>query len=240
LEWRQERAGAAGINRDLAVLRRLLNLAVQQRLIGRSPFQQGQVSFLDERSMRKQPTIISFESERKILEHSPAHLRACIALLVETGLRVNKEALRLRWSDVDWKENALTVRASKTAAGKRSIPLSAFCLSELIRWRELVGDNFSEYLFPNTSDPRKPIKSIKRSWGTAVKKAGIPPFAIYSLRAVFASGLSAAGVPDNFISQLLGHASGSVLRVYSKATTQFQREAIQKLEELRLKSQVQR
>jgi integrase len=235
IEKRQEHAGPAGINRDLSVLRRLLNLAVQQRLIGKSPFQQGQVSFLNERSTRKQPTIISFEGERRILEHSPAHLRACVALLVETGLRVNKEALRLKWSDIDWTENALTVRSSKTTAGRRSIPLSAFCFSELRRWRELVGESFSEYVFPNVSDPATPIKSIKRSWATAVKKAGMQPFAIYSLRAVFSSRLSAATVPDNFISQLLGHASGSLLRVYSKATTQFQRDAIRKLEELRKK-----
>src|SRR6266436_6474293 len=43
----------AGCNRDLAVLRRLLNLAERQRLIARNPFTQ--VDMLDERKTRKQP-----------------------------------------------------------------------------------------------------------------------------------------------------------------------------------------
>jgi len=236
IEERQEQAGPAGINRDLAVLRRLLNLAVQQRLMGTNPFQQKQVSFLNERSTRRLPTIVDYETERKILAHAAPHTQALTIVLVDTGLRP-KEAMTLRWADINMTERMLTLRASKTSSGIRSIPLTNFCMENLMRWRELLGADFSEYVFPNLSDPSKPIKSAKKSWLTATDKAGLKPFPIYSLRATFASRLSAAGVPDNFVSQLLGHASGSLLRVYSKATTQFQRDAIRKLDELRLESQ---
>jgi hypothetical protein len=46
------------------------------------------------------------------------------------------------------------------------------------------------------------------------------------------SRLSAAGVPDGFVSQMLGHA-GSLLQTYSKAVDEYRREAIRRLEELR-------
>ena len=204
IEQRQEDAGPAGINRDLAVLRRLLNLAVQQRLIAKSPFQRGQVSFLNERSTRRLPTIVDFETERKILAHAAPHTRALIAVLVETGLRPSKEAMVLRWADIDMAERTLTVRASKTNSGIRSIQLTNFCMESLMRWRELVGTNFSEYVFPYLSDPSRPIKSAKKSWLTATEKASLKPFPIYSLRATFASRLSAAGVPDNFCLSVVG------------------------------------
>ena len=69
-------------------------------------------------------------------------------------------------------------------------------------------------------------------WASALKTAKIEYFRIYDLRATFASRLSAAGVPDVFVSQMMGHAGG-LLQTYSKAITEYRREAIRKLEELR-------
>jgi len=49
----------ATINRNLAVPRRMMKLAARQRLVGRSPFEE--VDFLEERSGRRQPHILTFE-----------------------------------------------------------------------------------------------------------------------------------------------------------------------------------
>jgi integrase len=220
----------ASVNRDLAVLRRCLKLAARQRLIGRNPFDS--VEMLNERSQRRAATILSFEDQEKILEHATPHLRLMIVLLTETGLRVNKEALQLKWTDIDFAKNTLTVRVSKSIAGRRAVPLSTFCKTELLRWRELVGLRFSEFVFPNMSNPLKPLGSIKKTWATALKNAGLNLFPIYCLRATHASRLSAAGVPDGFVSQMLGHAGG-LLQTYSKAVDEYRRDAIRQLEELR-------
>jgi integrase len=226
---RLREVGPASVNRDLALLRQLLKLAARQRIIGRNPFEA--VDMLDERSTRRQPVIIDYESERKILQHATPHLRAMVVLLVETGLRVNKEALQLKWTDIDFAENTLTVRVSKSIAGRRAIPLSTLCQAVLMRWHDLIG-NASPFVFPNMSNPSKPLGSIKKTWSTTLRKAKIEPFPIYSLRATFSSRLSAAGVPDVFVSQMLGHAGG-LLQKYSKAVDEYQRDAIRKLEDLR-------
>jgi integrase len=220
----------AGCNRDLAVLRRLLNLAERQRLIARNPF--GQVDMLDERKTRKQPHIVTFEEQAKLLAVATPHLRCLIALLVDTGLRVNCEAMKLTWKDVDFEKSQIVVRESKTMAGRRAVPLSEFCKAELLRWRRLTGPEFSAFVFSNPSKPSKPLLSIRKTWSTALRNAGLTPFPIYSLRATFASRLSAAGVPDGFVSQMLGH-EGGLLQTYSKAVDEFRRDAIRKLEELR-------
>jgi Phage integrase SAM-like domain len=49
----------ATINRDLAVLRRMLNLATIQRLISYNPMEE--IEFLEERKHRRQPHILTFE-----------------------------------------------------------------------------------------------------------------------------------------------------------------------------------
>ena len=166
----------AGCNRDLAVLRRLLNLAERQRLIARNPF--SQVDMLDERKTRKQPHIVTFEEQAKLLTVATPHLRCLIALLIDTGLRVNCEALKLTWKDVDFEKAQIVVRESKTMAGRRVIPLSEFCKAELRRWRELTGPEFSPFVFPNPSKPSKPLLSIRKTWSTALRNAGLSPFPI--------------------------------------------------------------
>lgn len=63
--------------------------------------------------------------------------------------------------------------------------------------------------------------------------ASLPHFPIYYLRATFASRLSAVGVPDTFVAQMLGHSTTSILPSYAKAIDEYRRDAIRKLDELR-------
>jgi site-specific recombinase XerD len=57
---------------------------------------------------------------------------------------------------------------------------------------------------------------------------------MYDLRAVFATRLLAAGVPQLSIAYLLGHSSTSILPTYAKAGIEFRRDAIEKLQALRI------
>ena len=129
--------------------------------------------------------------------------------------------------------DAIRVRESKTHAGVRNIPLSARCKEELLRWRELVGSDFSPYVFPNFRDPGQPAKDIRKTWAKALKDAGIEYFWLYNLRHTYTSRLSAAGVPDLFVAQMIGHSSPSILQRYSKAIDEYRRDAVRKLEQMR-------
>lgn len=71
---------------------------------------------------------VSRESIAKVIDAAPdAQWRLLIALSRFGGLRVPSEALALRWADVDWEHNRLTVRSTKTehheGKGERIIPI---------------------------------------------------------------------------------------------------------------------
>jgi integrase len=170
------------------------------------------------------------EGEARLLAVAKGYLRPLVLLLVDTGLRVGKEALPLKWEDLDFLNDVVHVRDSKTPAGKRSIPLTNRLKAELRRWRHLTGPDFSEYVFFYPLDPSKHLQKVPKTWKRALKDAGISFRHIYDLRATFSSRMNAAGVPEVFVEQLLGH-TGGLTQVYAKAIDEFRRDAIKKLEE---------
>ena len=83
----------ATVNRDLAVLRRMMKLAERRMLINESPFRD--LEFLEERKQRRHPHILTFEEEDRVLAAASPHIRALAVLILETGKRSNREALAL-------------------------------------------------------------------------------------------------------------------------------------------------
>jgi len=221
----------ATINRDLAVLHRMMKLAERKLLINESPFRD--VDFLEERKQRRRPHILTFEEEDRVLAAAAPHIRALAVLILETGMRSRREALSLLWSDVDFVNDLIRVRESKTRAGERTIPMSDRCKTELLRWRTRFGPEFSFYVFPNMQDPSNPMKDLRRSWAKALKDAGIKFFWCYDLRHSLASRLTQAGVSPVFVAQIIGHSSTSILSTYARAIDEYRRDAIHKLETLR-------
>lgn len=222
---------AATVNRDLAVLRRMLRIAERRRLIVASPFRK--VEMLEETKERRQPHILTFEEEEKLLPVAPDNIRALVVLILETGLRSGCEALSLKWEDVDFANDVIRVRESKTLAGIRNVPMSKRCKTELLRWRARLGPEFSEYVFANPKRPATHLKDFRRAWPKALKAAGLGYFWVYDLRHSFASRLTQAGVSPVFVAQIMGHSSPSILQTYARAIDEFRRSAIAKLEALR-------
>jgi integrase len=134
---------------------------------------------------------------------------------------------------MDFPNDLIRVCESKTKAGERTIPISARCKVELLRWRNALGPEFSSYVFPKMHDPSKPMKNVRRSWARALSDAGLQYFWIYDLRHTLASRLTQAGVSPLFVAQIIGHSSTSILSTYARAIDEYRRDAIHKLENLR-------
>ena len=69
-------------------------------------------------------------------------------------------------------------------------------------------------------------------WRTTLKKAGIPYFRIYDLRSTYATRLSAGGVADEWVTQLLRQGDSQVFKKYSQMKLTMKREALRKLNRL--------
>jgi integrase len=129
----KEGVSPAGVNRDIAVYRAAFNFAVERRLLTHSPLDG--VKLFDEEKNRKAPRVLSFAEEQRILMCCDVRLRLIVTVLLYTGMRVGIEALRIKWTDVDFEEAVITVAQSKTAAGLRALPMTGFVASELQKAR---------------------------------------------------------------------------------------------------------
>jgi integrase len=69
--------------------------------------------------------------------------------------------------------------------------------------------------------PTQPLNDVRRIWEKTLEDAKLPKFALYNLRYFHASRLSAAGVSDLFVAQMIGHSSPSILQIYSKAIDEY-------------------
>lgn len=228
---RESGAKGATINRDLRFLAQLLKQGERERYIARTPFDSGKF-FLNESRDRRKPSILTWEQQEKLLAVAPPRIRMLTVLGVETGMRTG-EMLNLRWRDVDLLNDAIRIERSKSLSGIRSVPVSALCKSELLRWRGLLGPEFSEWVFPNLENRRHRLQGGRKAWASALKKAGIAFFPIYYLRHTFASRLTSAGVSPLTIAQMLGHSSTQIVPRYAQVMDQNRIDAMKKLEELK-------
>ena len=62
-----------------------------------------------------------------------------------------------------------------------------------------------------------------------MRRAQIPYFRIYDLRSTYATRLSAGGVADEWVTQVLRQEGAQVFKKYSQMKLQMKREALEKL-----------
>jgi len=112
----------------------------------------------------------------------------------------------------------------------------------LVLARVLICAMFSNIDFLMIDEPSEhlDIRSRRHAWEKTLEAAGILHFWLYNLRHSYASRLSAAGVSDLFVAQMIGHNSPGILQKYSKAIDEYRREAVRRLERMRAEHALQR
>ncbi len=193
----------------------MLSRARKRKFILNNPC--SDIGRLNERRDRRQARPLTYEEESKLKQCAVLWLSVLITLLVETGMRVKKEALPLKWSEVllNQEPGCIYIRGSKSAAGVRTVWLTRHCREALLKWRA-ISDPQSPYVF---ASPRKPLTFItdyKRAWRKAARDAGIADRRIYGLRCTFASRANGCRATNLTVAQLLGHASTQILPTYVK------------------------
>ena len=85
------------------------------------------------------------------------------------------------------------------------------------------------YLFPSNLNPTGHLKKLKTVCKKTLRRAKIPYFRIYDLRSTYATRLSAGGVADEWVTQLLRQGDAQVFKKYSQMKLRMKREALEKL-----------
>jgi integrase len=206
------------------------------------------------KAVRQEAAFLTPDEVRRLLEAATATRHAPLfAFLVNTALR-RREALALRWSDVDLDAGVLRVRGTlarvdgalivtepKTAKSRRSVPLSATAERLLREVRTVqaaerlkAGSAWQQtgYVFTTQlgepCDPRNVLRALK----IVAKRAGLGNIGLHTLRHSAAAVMLVNGVPLKVVSEVLGHASiGITGDIYGHVSPDVSREALTRLSE---------
>ena len=229
---RSSNISGAGTNRDLAVLRLMLNFAVRQGHIVRNPVHG--VRFLPEGpgSMR----VVSHEEQRRYLAAASTNLRDVVILIAETGMRP-EEVDNIRKENVHLNRRYLFVPSGKTRYARRNVPLTAAAI-EVLKRRMVSAKG--GLLFGKTGNPERPIGAICWEHRKTLRKTGIqPPFRLYDFRHTFGSRMAMAGVDLATLKELMGHSNISITMRYVHPTPEHTRAAVEKLERFNVEQMFQ-
>jgi len=218
----------ATVHQEFRILRRILNVAVKKKRLDKNPCAAVEFPVLLSNATRKPHYMTASEQERIELVASD-YLRNAIVILAETGLRPYRELMPMKKSQVDLENRLVFIPDSKTANGVGEMPISERACDAFKAQMEMTPG--SEYLFPTPRRGKRPyIGSLKKGWTTVLRRAGVLHFPIYELRHTFATRLSAGGVADHFVTQMLRQGDSAVFKRYSQAKLNMMREALARLD----------
>lgn len=150
--------------------------------------------------------------------------RAAVQLLLLTGCRVT-ELLRARWDRVDLEARRLLLEDTKTGESK-TVPLSGPAAEILAGLPVVEG---SSWVFPSPVNPSEPRTTIRKTWETIRKDAGVPDATVHDLRRTTGSWLIQKGVPLKVVGQALGHRDDRSTAVYARIAADQPAEALELL-----------
>ncbi|MDQ3649917.1 MAG: site-specific integrase [Acidobacteriota bacterium] len=210
----------ATVNRELVVLSKIINLAIDYKKADFNPCSKVKKFRLDNRRFRyllpeEEPALMN------VLTGPRAHLKPIVAVALGTGMR-RGEQLSLRRNQVDFSRNI--VMARKTKSGKdRDIPMNSEVRN--ILFELCKGKTGEEYVFVNPKTDTR-IKEVKKGFGAALRLAGIEGLVWHDLRATFGTRLGEAGYDAFTIADLMGHTDIRMTARYVRATERNKRAAV--------------
>lgn len=217
---------ATTVHQEFRVVRRILNVAVKKKLLPANPCAAVEFPVVLKGLFR--PHYMTWTEQQQIEFHARPYLRNVIRIITETGLRIYKELAPMRKDQVDLANRCVWIPDSKTPNGVAEVPLTKIA-TEAFRDQISISAG-GPWLFPSSSKPATHQRSFKKVWISTLRKAKIRYFRLYDLRSTYATRLSAGGVADEWVTQLLRQGDSKVFKKYSQMKLQMKREALEKLD----------
>jgi integrase len=223
----EEKAKPATINRELAALRAGYRLALDNDTVLAMP----RIRLLPENNARQ-----GFADARQvaaICRHLSPDLGDAVQFMFITGWRSRSEVLPLRWQQVDLVGGFVRLEPGMTKNTEgRAFPLIPE-LRALLERRQVITRRCERaqgriivHVFHRYG---RPIKSLRRAWVTACRKAGLPGLLPHDLRRSAVRNLERAGISRSVAMKLTGHKTEAIYRRYAIVAESDLREAGAKL-----------
>jgi len=187
----------ATINRELAALKRMLNLGAKctPPKVNRVPY----IPMLKERNVRK--GFFECGDFLALREAMPPYMKGFVTFAYRTGWRAD-EVRNLRWNQVDRVSWIVTLDPGET---KNDDPRTVYLDEELKRifkalWKNRVLG--CPYVFHRQG---RPIREYRYAWEKACTEAGLPEMIFHDFRRTAVRNMVRSGVPEVVAMKISGH-----------------------------------
>jgi integrase len=215
----RQRDGAANatVNRELAVLGRLLRLAVDQGQLLQAP----RLAKLAEAPPRA--GFVDQSAFEALRQHLPPDLQVVVTIAYTFGWRRN-EVLNLQQRHLDLAAGTLRLDPGSTKNDDgRVVHLTAELVGLLraqltrVRRLEQARGAVVSALFPHLAGrfAGRPIRDFRKAWTRACQRAGVPGLLKHDLRRSAVRNMEQAGVPRSVAMKLTGHKTEAIYRRYA-------------------------
>lgn len=228
-------ASARTVNLDGVALRNVLKLAEERGHVEALPA----VKQLKQKPPAKKALLTKEEIARLIaattadITKNKELFRCYLRFLALTGAR-EKEALAVRWADVDFTREMVTIGSEGVAKNHRSRDVDFSPeLGALLRSMQASCPPDSSWLFPSPQRGSRDVaaQTLRESLLLVREKAGLAKVGFHHLRHFFASQCVMAGLDFMTIAAWLGHSDGGILvgKVYGHLADTHKKAAAKKL-----------
>ena len=210
------------INKELGLLRRMFNLAIEWKVINSNPIKGIRLLKVP----KYKPRVLKDWEFEKLYQAASSHFKPILLCAYFTGMR-RSEIAKLKWENVDFEDEYIYVKETKNNES-RGIPIDDTLLETL---HNLKKNRDCEFVFTtHEGNPYIHITVWKRAWATALKKSGIGKCRFHDLRHTFISNLI-VGEKEDFatVMELSGHKDITMLKRYSHTREEAKKTAIKKL-----------
>jgi integrase len=217
---RWERAGLKRrtIDRHLAVLTAIFNMALADDLLIKSPIAQ-----IDRPTMTPpHRRALDISEQGALLRAAPEHYEPFLYVALSTGCRIS-ELFALRIGDVDLENRTLVIRHSKTETGKRVLTISETDAIKILRHITTTGRTpqmKDAPLFVTPSGDGLNYSNFRRRvFIPTCKRARLEGLQVHDLRRTCATMLIKSGVPHKEVQARLGHRDiRTTMNMYAEST----------------------
>jgi integrase len=221
VKYIHERTGKvsdATVIKEINVVKRMLNVAVDLEKISSNPAHRAPVPKAPEGRVR----YLTAEELGRVLRACPEWLRPIVGLLVSTGAR-RGEMLRARWEDVSIPQREIRLRHTKS--GKERPALINDLALKVLTSMGADTQKRKGPLFPNVTPAQVTVAFIR-----ACKDAGVEDFSLHDLRHHYSATLRMNGVDLHTLQKLLGHSDPRMTDRYAHLSQPFLLDAARRLD----------
>ncbi len=247
IEYRKERVKKVSpttVNREVALLRHLFNVAIDEGLLAVNPARGGPglKAFKEQRRTRyldmDEINALLAAIQARVAKNSTdklkmnakkfwEYLHAAVMVAFHTGMRKG-EILGLKWEQINWEKRNILLTDTKNGEPRR-IPIDTVMLRELSDQRARISNHANEairraeFVFPSYDRDGKivALADVKVAFGRVLRDAEIRNFRFHDLRHTFASHYMMSGGNLYTLAKILGHKDFKMTQRYADLSPDF-------------------